>query len=142
MRKPPILILAFAAAFLFLLPGAASADDCWDVCNASTPCDTECGWDEGKGGPVTCGEQGLPCSEGVAFPENDQSFSIAGAGGFQVDYHTPDSCDHVAVAERSWHDSNEILSVPDPQGPQFLDDPSQPGSPLRAESRERGGEAR
>lgn len=30
-------------------------------CTSSHPCDTECGWDPGKGGPVTCGEQGMPC---------------------------------------------------------------------------------
>lgn len=33
-------------------------EDCAD-CTTSTPCDTECGWDEGKGGPVTCGEYGV-----------------------------------------------------------------------------------
>jgi len=33
-------------------------EDCGD-CTTSTPCDTECGWDEGKGGPVTCGEYGI-----------------------------------------------------------------------------------
>lgn len=27
-------------------------------CTSEMPCDTECGWDPGKGGPVTCGEQG------------------------------------------------------------------------------------
>lgn len=32
--------------------------DCGD-CTTSTPCDTECGYDEGKGGPVTCGEYGV-----------------------------------------------------------------------------------
>lgn len=33
-------------------------EDCGD-CTTSTPCDTECGWDDGKGGPVTCGEYGI-----------------------------------------------------------------------------------
>ncbi|HWM93983.1 MAG TPA: hypothetical protein VN493_24710 [Thermoanaerobaculia bacterium] len=28
-------------------------------CTTSTPCETECGWDPGKGGPVTCGEYGI-----------------------------------------------------------------------------------
>lgn len=37
-------------------------EDCWD-CTSTTPCDTECGWDEGKGGPTTCGEYGAPCQE-------------------------------------------------------------------------------
>lgn len=30
-------------------------------CTLAMPCDTECGWDPGKGGPVTCGEYGAPC---------------------------------------------------------------------------------
>lgn len=33
-------------------------EDCGD-CTTSTPCETECGYDEGKGGPVTCGEYGI-----------------------------------------------------------------------------------
>lgn len=33
-------------------------ENCAD-CTWSTPCDTECGWDPGKGGPVTCGEYGV-----------------------------------------------------------------------------------
>ena len=37
--------------------------DCGD-CTTEMPCDTECGWDPGKGGPVTCGEQGQPCGGG------------------------------------------------------------------------------
>lgn len=32
--------------------------DCGD-CTSTTPCETECGWDPGKGGPVTCGEYGV-----------------------------------------------------------------------------------
>lgn len=28
-------------------------------CTQTTPCDTECGYDPGKGGPVTCGEYGI-----------------------------------------------------------------------------------
>lgn len=32
--------------------------DCGD-CTETTPCDTECGYDPGKGGPVTCGEYGV-----------------------------------------------------------------------------------
>jgi hypothetical protein len=31
-------------------------------CTETTPCDTECGWDPGKGGPETCGEYGAPCA--------------------------------------------------------------------------------
>jgi hypothetical protein len=36
----------------------AYLEDCGS-CTSSTPCDTECGYDEGKGGPVTCGEYGV-----------------------------------------------------------------------------------
>jgi hypothetical protein len=35
-------------------------EDCND-CTSEMPCDTECGYDPGKGGPVTCGEYGAPC---------------------------------------------------------------------------------
>jgi hypothetical protein len=35
-------------------------DSCSE-CTDSMPCDTECGYDPGKGGPVTCGENGAPC---------------------------------------------------------------------------------
>ncbi|HYG64846.1 MAG TPA: hypothetical protein VEL74_19855 [Thermoanaerobaculia bacterium] len=35
----------------------ASCSECLD----EMPCDTECGYDPGKGGPVTCGENGAPC---------------------------------------------------------------------------------
>lgn len=33
-------------------------ESCAD-CTSTTPCDTECGYDPGKGGPVTCGEYGV-----------------------------------------------------------------------------------
>lgn len=35
-------------------------ENCWE-CTSSHPCDTECGYDPGKGGPTTCGEYGSPC---------------------------------------------------------------------------------
>lgn len=35
-------------------------ENCGD-CTWEMPCETECGYEPGKGGPVTCGEQGLPC---------------------------------------------------------------------------------
>jgi hypothetical protein len=46
-RKPPFF-------------GAKVLDSCND-CTDEMPCDTECGYDPGKGGPVTCGEYGAPC---------------------------------------------------------------------------------
>ncbi|HEV2855663.1 MAG TPA: hypothetical protein VHC97_22945 [Thermoanaerobaculia bacterium] len=46
-RQPPL----FAKTYL---------ENCSD-CSWEMPCDTECGYEPGKGGPVTCGEQGLPC---------------------------------------------------------------------------------
>ena len=39
----------FAATYL---------ENCAD-CTQTTPCDTSCGWDPDKGGPVTCGEYGV-----------------------------------------------------------------------------------
>lgn len=38
--------------------------DCGD-CTWETPCETSCGYDPGKGGPVTCGEYGAPCDSGT-----------------------------------------------------------------------------
>lgn len=35
-------------------------ENCWE-CTESHPCETECGYDPGKGGPTTCGEYGAPC---------------------------------------------------------------------------------
>ncbi|MFL6260003.1 MAG: hypothetical protein ACJ76Y_09850 [Thermoanaerobaculia bacterium] len=44
-----------APVFKTYLP---NCNDCtWDL-----PCDTECGYDPGKGGPVTCGEYGGICT--------------------------------------------------------------------------------
>lgn len=40
--------------------GAKVLDSCSE-CTDEMPCDTECGYDPGKGGPVTCGENGAPC---------------------------------------------------------------------------------
>lgn len=36
-------------------------ENCWE-CTEAHPCETECGYDPGKGGPVTCGEYGAPCT--------------------------------------------------------------------------------
>lgn len=36
-------------------------DSCMD-CLPTDPCDTECGYDPGKGGPETCGEYGMDCT--------------------------------------------------------------------------------
>jgi hypothetical protein len=46
-RKPPFF-------------NAKVLDSCQD-CTDDMPCDTECGYDPGKGGPETCGEYGAPC---------------------------------------------------------------------------------
>lgn len=72
-------------------------EDCAD-CTESTPCDTECGYDPGKGGPVTCGEYGV-CVPGSCnceniyyeewtdwykvreFPGNDYTCFVAFGGG-------------------------------------------------------------
>ena len=39
---------------------AVVLDSCQE-CTDEMPCETECGYDPGKGGPVTCGENGAPC---------------------------------------------------------------------------------
>ena len=82
MRAFLIFVLAFAG--LALGAGAANAAECWEVCTPSTPCETECGWDPGKGGPVTCAEQGLSCDSGppVCHP-NYQIVSTTAIGAFE-----------------------------------------------------------
>jgi hypothetical protein len=81
MRTLRIFVLASVS--LVLGAAAANAAECWEVCNSSVPCDTECGWDPGKGGPVTCGEQGLACDSGppVCYP-NYQVVSTNPIGAF------------------------------------------------------------
>ena len=39
-------------------------------CTYDHPCDTECGYDPGKGGPVTCGEYGAPCGGEPTCPSS------------------------------------------------------------------------
>ena len=108
MRKPLIHILAMAAALIVVVPGAASAAECWEVCNPTVSCDTECGWDEGKGGPVTCGEQGLPCDEGggvwmaAAWPA-----WMTSEGGHQVDDLSLEAGDLPGGSEPKTLDVNE-----------------------------------
>ena len=55
VRGPGLVKRAFAIRKLDYLE---SCNDCTDT----TPCDTECGYDPGKGGPETCGEYGAPCA--------------------------------------------------------------------------------
>lgn len=107
MRR--LCILTLATVGLLLGAGVASAAECWEVCTPSTPCDTECGWDEGKGGPVTCGEQGLSCDPGpsTCYP-NYQVVSSTAIGAFaEYIYSNPLRCNHIVVYELTHHDVNE-----------------------------------
>lgn len=104
MRRP--LILALVATGLLLGTGAAFAAECYEVCNSSVPCDTECGYDPGKGGPTTCGEYGAACDDGgVCYPWY-QVINTTAVGAFQVNYYFPYSCDHVVVYHQTHHDVN------------------------------------
>jgi hypothetical protein len=107
MQRISIAVLVTVAVAL-LGAGAASAEECWEVCTPSTPCDTECGWDEGKGGPVTCGEQGLSCDPGpqTCYP-NYQVVSTTPIGAFAQYFYFPFSCDHIVLYQRTHHDVNE-----------------------------------
>jgi hypothetical protein len=53
-------------------------------CTSTTPCETECGWDPGKGGPVTCGEFGgvcqATCPSSYTYGEYWTGWSYYGAG--------------------------------------------------------------
>lgn len=48
--------------------------DCGD-CRTTMPCDTECGWDPGKGGPVTCGEYGVCIGAGCSCQVSSERWS-------------------------------------------------------------------
>lgn len=58
-------------------------------CTSEMPCETECGWDPGKGGPVTCGEQGY-C--GTCPPERllDEYWKVTVVGSGTTS--TPQEC--------------------------------------------------
>ena len=101
-----LILAAVLATSILLAPGLALADDCPDVCTSSTPCDTECGWDPGKGGPVTCAEYGVCDEGGGSCTPNYQIVSSTAIGGFPVFYYSPTSCDYVLVVEYTWHDVN------------------------------------
>jgi hypothetical protein len=104
MRRP--LVLTLVAVALLLGASTAFAAECWEVCNPSVPCDTECGYDPGKGGPVTCGEQGLACDDGGACYPSYQLAGTTALGAFAVYYYSPVSCDHVVLYQNTYHDVN------------------------------------
>ena|ERR1700710_1236754 len=55
--------------------------DCND-CTESSPCDTECGYDPGKGGPVTCGEWGrcaTTCYSSTTISEHWSAWYVTGS---------------------------------------------------------------
>jgi hypothetical protein len=63
MRNRCTLALLVVALVLLVLPLSSQANSsylpsCGD-CTLDTPCWEECGWEPGKGGPVTCGEYGV-----------------------------------------------------------------------------------
>lgn len=62
MRNRCILALLVVALVSLVLPLSSRATsylpNCGD-CTVTTPCWEECGWEPGKGGPVTCGEYGI-----------------------------------------------------------------------------------
>lgn len=64
-------------------------------CTSETPCDTECGYDPGKGGPVTCGEYG------ICIPECVCSVVVSEYWGAWYDYRT------YATSNNACYRSNE-----------------------------------
>jgi hypothetical protein len=77
-------------------------EDCWD-CTSTTPCDTECGWDEGKGGPVTCGEYGAPCQPAGCQCQYPSSDSWTGWYDYAFYPIGPDICMHSWLGGSTWH---------------------------------------
>jgi len=105
MRHP--LMLGLVTVVLLLAASAAFAAECYEVCGPSVSCDTECGYDPGKGGPTTCGEYGAECDDGgVCYPYY-QVVSTTAVAAFQVNYYNPLSCDHVVEYHQTHHDTHE-----------------------------------
>jgi len=109
-----LLVLTVVTSSVLLGAGAAYAAECWEVCSPSTPCDTECGYDPGKGGPTTCGEYGAECDPGppTCYP-NYQVVSTTAIGTFGVYYYNPISCDHVVLYQQTHHDVNNCQGSSD-----------------------------
>lgn len=108
------LLLAVAASALLVSAGPAAAAECWEICTSSTPCDTECGYDPGKGGPTTCGEYGAACDPGTpTCTPYYQVVSTTAVGAFPVYYASPYSCLYVVVYHQTHHDVNECAGSSD-----------------------------
>jgi hypothetical protein len=81
--------------------------DCND-CTTSTPCEEECGYDPGKGGPTTCGEYGgicqqtCPCSYTIGNTYGGWSYYSSYYSGYST-------CKRSSTAGLRWHD--EIVKV-------------------------------
>jgi hypothetical protein len=89
-------------AVLLLVPSMASAALCLSVCNQYAPCNRVCQM-YGGGPSTTCGAWG-DC-QGPCQP-NFQAVSGTALGAFQVNYFSPNRCDHVVVQQTTWHDTN------------------------------------
>ena len=73
---------AFLSAVLLVhAPQALAQQYCFEVCDSSTPCSTEC--DIWGGGPSTCGDFSMPCCAESAFTGSGECFTrewLAGTG--------------------------------------------------------------
>jgi hypothetical protein len=88
--------------FLLLVPSEAMAALCLSVCNQYAPCDRVC--QMYGGGPfTTCGDWG-DC-QGPCQP-NFQPVSGTAIGAFQVNYYSPNRCEHIVVERLTWHDTH------------------------------------
>lgn len=78
--------------------------DCSE-CTETTPCDTECGWDDGKGGPVTCGEQGEPCAPADCLCEYPASYHWTGWYEYAFYPYNPATyyCHQSFFGGSNWH---------------------------------------
>lgn len=78
--------------------------DCGD-CTSTTPCDTECGWDDGKGGPVTCGEYGAPCAPAACQCEYSPSYYWTGWSQYAFYPYNPTTyyCHRSSLGGSNWH---------------------------------------
>jgi hypothetical protein len=91
----------------FVIKATDYLESCND-CTSSTPCDTECGYDPGKGGPETCGEYGADCAP-VCYSSSTDLGYVYGSWTFVAAGDTGYGECFVTYIDNRWH--NEYVTV-------------------------------
>jgi len=101
VRGPGTVKKAFAIKTMDYLESCAE-------CTSTTPCNTECGYDPGKGGPETCGEYGAEC-EPVCYSASTNLGYVYGSWTFVAAGNTGFGECFVTYIDNRWH--NEYVTV-------------------------------